>query len=61
MVSYHGFLNERRLLEHRMIFGYYPEVALNMADESRILKMLALDYLYKDLLILGEYQKTCTA
>ncbi len=57
MVSYHGFLNERRLLEHRMIFGYYPEVALNMADESRILKMLASDYLYKDLLILGNIKK----
>ena len=57
MVSYHGFLNERRLLQHRMIFGYYPEVALNMADESRILKMLASDYLYKDLLILGNIKK----
>jgi hypothetical protein len=57
MVSFHGYLNEKRLLEHRMIYGYYPEVALNMADESRLLKMLASDYLYKDLLILGHIKK----
>jgi predicted AAA+ superfamily ATPase len=57
MVSFHGYLNEKRLLEHRMIYGYYPEVALNMADESRLLKMLASDYLYRDLLILGHIKK----
>ena len=57
MVNFHGYMNEKRLLEHRMIYGYYPEVALNMADESRLLKMLASDYLYKDLLILGHIKK----
>jgi len=57
MVSFHGYLNEKRLLEHRLIYGYYPEVALNMADASRLLKMLTSDYLYKDLLILGHIKK----
>jgi predicted AAA+ superfamily ATPase len=57
MVTYHGYLSERRLLEHRMIYGYYPEVTLNTGDESRLLKMLASDYLYKDLLILGQIKK----
>jgi len=57
VVSYHGYLTEKRLLEHRMIFGYYPEVALNAGNEIRLLKMLASDYLYKDLLILGHIKK----
>jgi predicted AAA+ superfamily ATPase len=57
MVDYHGFLTEKRLLEHRMIFGYYPEVALNSGEEVRILKSLASDFLYKDLLNLDHIKK----
>ncbi|HED11955.1 MAG TPA: AAA family ATPase [Caldithrix abyssi] len=26
MVKHHGLLTEKRLLEHRLIFGYYPEI-----------------------------------
>ena len=57
MVDYHGFLTEKRLLEHRMVFGYYPEVALKNEDEMRLLKSLASDFLYKDLLNLGHIKK----
>jgi len=57
MVDYHGFLSEKRLLEHRMVFGYYPEVALKNEDEMRLLKSLASDFLYKDLLNLGHIKK----
>jgi predicted AAA+ superfamily ATPase len=57
MVDYHGFLTEKRLLEHRMIFGYYPEVALKSVDEMRLLKSLSSDFLYKDLLNLGQIKK----
>jgi predicted AAA+ superfamily ATPase len=57
MVSHHGYLTEKRMLEHRMIYGYYPEIVMNSGDESRLLKMLASDYLYKDLLILGNIKK----
>lgn len=57
MVDYHGFLTEKRLLEHRMIFGYYPEVALKSGEEVRLLKSLASDFLYKDLLNLGHIKK----
>lgn len=26
MVNHHGLLHEKRLIEHRMLFGYYPEI-----------------------------------
>ena len=57
MTGHHGFLTEKRMLEHRMIYGYYPDVALNTGEESRLLKILASDYLYKDLLIIGNIKK----
>jgi predicted AAA+ superfamily ATPase len=57
MAGYSGYLTEKRTVEHRMVFGYYPEVALNEDNETRLLKTLASDYLYKDLLILGQIKK----
>ena len=57
MVNHHGFLTEKRLLEHRMIYGYYPDIALNTGDGKKLLKSLASSYLYKDLLILDQIQK----
>lgn len=57
MTDHHGLLTERRLLEHRMIYGYYPDVAINIGAETRILKALASDYLYKDILAIGQIKK----
>ncbi len=57
MADHHGFLTEKRLLDHRMIFGYYPDVALNIGNEKRILKTLASDFLYKDILSTGKIKK----
>lgn len=57
MADHHGFLSEKRLLEHRLIYGYYPDVALNTGSEKRILKTLASDYLYKDILAVGNIKK----
>lgn len=57
MVNYHNFLTEKRLLEHRMIYGYYPDIALNSGNEKKLLKSLTSSYLYKDLLILDQIQK----
>jgi len=50
MVSHHGLQDEKRLLEQRMIFGYYPEAVNNPSDEPARLKQLADSYLYKDIL-----------
>lgn len=57
MVNHHGFLEEKRLLEHRLIYGYYPEVVTHPGQEERLLKLLADSYLYKDLLVLGQLNK----
>jgi len=57
MAEHHGFLTEKRLLEHRLIYGYYPDVAINMGQEKIILKSLASSFLYKDLLTLETIKK----
>jgi len=57
MVEHHGFLAEKRLLEHRLIYGYYPDIALNVGQETKLLKSLASSYLYKDLLTLETIKK----
>lgn len=57
MCKHHGLLQERRLLEHRLIFGYYPEIVVKKGEEKELLKLLAESYLYKDLLILEQVKK----
>ena len=57
MVRHHGLLEEKRLLEHRMIYGYYPEIVSNQGQEKALLKLLANSYLYKDLLNLEQIKK----
>lgn len=57
MVKHHGFLEERRQLEQRLVFGYYPEVVEKKGEEVEHLKLLANSYLYKDLLILEQLKK----
>ncbi len=52
MVDHHGFLTEKRLLEHRLVYGYYPDIAANLGNEKKLLKSLASSFLYKDLLTL---------
>jgi predicted AAA+ superfamily ATPase len=50
MVQHHGLLEEKRLLRHRLLYGYYPEVVVNQGSENKILKQLSDSYLYKDIL-----------
>jgi uncharacterized protein len=57
LVAHHGFLKEKRLIEHRMIYGYYPDIALHVGQELKLLKNLVSSYLYKDLLVLEQIQK----
>ena len=57
MVRHHGLLEEKRLLEHRLIFGYYPEIVTKPGEEKELLKLLADSYLYKDLLMLEQIKK----
>ena len=57
LVQYHGLLQEKRLIEHRMVYGYYPEIVSKAGEEGELLKLLANSYLYKDLLMLEQIKK----
>lgn len=57
MTEHHGFLTEKRLTEHRMVFGYYPDIAINVGSEIKLLKTLASSFLYKDLLMIEQIKK----
>jgi hypothetical protein len=50
LVNHHGLLTEKRLLETRLIYGYYPEVVNQPGEEKAIIKSIADSYLYKDIL-----------
>ena len=57
MVSHHGLLDEKRLISHRLIYGYYPEVVNNSGEEKVVLKQLSDSYLYKDILMWEQIKK----
>lgn len=57
MVQHTSLLEEHRLLEQRLIYGYYPEIVTQETDKDVRLKNLAESYLYKDILIWGRIQK----
>ena len=43
-------LEESRMIDHRLIYGYYPEVVTSPGDEKEVLKELIDSYLYKDVM-----------
>lgn len=57
MVQHHGLLEEKRLIPHRLVYGYYPDVVNHQGSEKEILKQLSDSYLYKDVLMLDEIKK----
>ncbi|MGV8133615.1 MAG: ATP-binding protein [Mangrovibacterium sp.] len=57
MVNHHGLLEEKRLLPHRLIYGYYPDVVTHQGSEKEILKQLSDSYLYKDILMWEQIKK----
>jgi len=57
MAEHQGAMEEHRLLEHRLVYGYYPDVINNPGDEKAILQQLSDSYLYKDILTWEKIQK----
>jgi len=57
MAEYHGMLHEKRVIEHRLVYGMYPEIITKQGEEKELLKLLAGSYLYKDLLTLESIKK----
>lgn len=50
MVAHTDARTERRMLENRMIYGYYPEIVTHPSDSKRLLSIISNSYLYRDLL-----------
>jgi uncharacterized protein len=51
-------LEEKRMLEHRLIYGSYPEVINNVGNGREGLILLTDSYLYKDLLMYEGLKKS---
>ncbi len=57
LVNHHGLIEEKRLIKHRLVFGYYPDVVNNYGQEKDVLRLLSESYLYKDVLSWENIQK----
>lgn len=57
MVAHTSVLQETRLLEQRMIYGFYPDIVNSPAEAQTSLLELANNYLYKDVLSLQNIRK----
>lgn len=57
MIQHHSLLEESRLLHHRLIYGWYPDVINNPGNEKEILAQLSDSYLYKDILTWEDIKK----
>ena len=51
MVKHHGLIEEKRMIPHRLVYGYYPEVVTQLGEEKERLKLLSDSFLYKDILM----------
>ncbi|MEI6088182.1 MAG: ATP-binding protein [Bacteroidota bacterium] len=57
MINSSTELEEKRLLEQRLIYGFYPDIVNDPGNAQRSLMALSNDYLYKDLLSLESIRK----
>ena len=57
MSAHIGRTEERRLLEYRLIYGYYPDIINHPGEEPRLLNLLSDSYLYKDLFAYEKIKK----
>lgn len=58
LVDHHGLLEEQRLLNHRLVYGAYPEIVTSPGNEKEVLKQLTDSFLYKDLLSYNGLKKS---
>jgi predicted AAA+ superfamily ATPase len=57
MVQNKDLLSEKRMMPHRLVYGYYPDVVNNQGNEKEILTQLSDSYLFKDVLMLEQINK----
>ncbi|HEX2919619.1 MAG TPA: ATP-binding protein [Bacteroidales bacterium] len=58
MCEHTSDMEEMRMLEHRIIYGYYPEVVSSPGEEKETLARLTDAYLYKDILALEKVKRS---
>ena len=56
--KHNSVVEEKRILNTRLIFGSYPEVVNNPGNEKEALLEIANSYLYKDMLMLDGLRKS---
>lgn len=52
-----GFLKSEQGLESRLIYGFYPDILINTADQDTLLYELVESYLFKDVLAYAGIRK----
>jgi len=57
MINHTDSTSEKRLLEARLLYGFYPDVINNPGDERRLLNNLLNSYLYKDIFNFQDIRK----
>jgi predicted AAA+ superfamily ATPase len=58
MAGHHGLPAEQNLLQHRLVYGYYPDIVNSPGEERSLLQELSDSYLYKDILALDKIKKS---
>jgi predicted AAA+ superfamily ATPase len=58
MAAHHNLLAESNLLQHRLVYGYYPDIINSLGEKRRLLQELSDSYLYKDILALDKIKKS---
>lgn len=58
MVNHTNLLEELRMIPHRMVYGYYPEVVELVGEERAVLKELSESHLYRDILSFDKIMKS---
>jgi predicted AAA+ superfamily ATPase len=57
LANHYSLQTEMRMLEQRLIYGAYPEIVVS-ENKEEVLKLLASDYLYKDILSFDSIKKS---
>ncbi len=52
-----GFLIAEQQLEHRLLYGFYPEVLNHIGEEKQVLKEMVNSYLFRDILAFYDIRK----
>lgn len=50
-------MEEERLLDQRLIYGLYPDIAQHLDDAPMLLRTLTTSYLYKDIFTMNDVRK----